>query len=147
MHRVAPLLTSVCAALAGAAAAQEGGGERLRADVAALVSQVAASAGADVAFTGSRSYASFIPGHAWILSLQVDDVPAYGGAFFVLSEVDGRLMGELLEAAGPQGTRVLEGRDLERLLERVALEWRPLRAAFERWYRRPRPPPDPPRNR
>ncbi len=123
---------------AGAAIAQERprpvGPRRVQADVCALASQVALSAGRDLAYVGSSSSVNFIRSHAWILSLWVADAPDFGGEYFVLSELDGRRTGELLAAPGPEGTRRLEGDALRTFLERVELDPRPIEEAFERFY-------------
>jgi hypothetical protein len=108
--------------------------ERIRLEVATLTSQVVACSGAEVAFVSTESSLNVLRGHGWILSLWVADAPAYGGEYFVLSELDGRLTGELLAAPGPEGTRRLEGDALTGYLARVALDAAPVRAAFARYY-------------
>ncbi len=138
MRRTALLVASVAVAagLSASARAAPPGRARIAGEVAALVSSIDASAGADVAFVATASSLNFIRGHAWILSLTVRDAPAYGGEFFVLSEVDGRLVGELLRASGPGGTLALTGEELTSFLSRVELDHASVRAAFERYYRR-----------
>lgn len=115
-------------------AARPVGPRRVQADVCAMASQVALSAGRDLAYVGSDSSVNFIRSHAWILTVWVADAPAYGGEYFVLSELDGRRTGELLAAPGPEGTRTLEGDALRAFLERVELDPRPIEEAFERFY-------------
>ncbi len=134
------LLALLLLAVAGVAPAlaqervRPAGAPRVRADVCAMASQVAATRGREAAYVGSDSSVNFIRGHAWILSLWVKDAPAYGGEYFVLSELDGRRTGELLAAPGPDGTRKLEGDALRLYLERVELDPRPIEEAFERFY-------------
>ncbi|MBX3468389.1 MAG: hypothetical protein KF878_16070 [Planctomycetes bacterium] len=108
---------------------------RIRGEVAALASDVEAAGGVGVAFVSTSSSLNFVPGRAWILTLWVEDAPAYGGAYFILSEVDGRRTGELLRAPGPDGTLELTGDDLARFLRRVDLDPAPIEAAFERYHR------------
>lgn len=131
------LLIVVLAALAGPALARPRGAAvaRIEGEIAALVSAVEASGGADVAFVSTWSSVNFIRGHAWILTLAVEDAPAYEATYFVLSEIDGRLTGEVLRAPGPEGTSELTGEALASFLARVELDAAPLRAAFERHYR------------
>jgi len=112
---------------------------RIRAEIAALTSSVDGDGGAGVAFVSTGSSVNFIAGHAWILTLWIEDAPAYGGHYFILSEIDGRLTGELLQAPGPEGMRTLTGTELARYLERVELDAAPIRAVFERYYRAPPP--------
>lgn len=135
------LLLAAAVALALAVAAPAGAQERtpaarIRGEVAALASAVATAAGGEVAFVSTASSLNFIRGHAWILTLAVEDAPAYGGTYFILSDVNGRLTGELLHAPGPDGTRVLTDDALARYLERVELDAAPIRTLFERYYRR-----------
>ncbi|MCO5169502.1 MAG: hypothetical protein M9894_24440 [Planctomycetes bacterium] len=113
---------------------------RIRGEVAALASDVDAAwaaARGGTAFVSTASSVNFIPEHAWILTLWVADAPVYGGVYFVLSEIDGRLVGELLRAPGPDGTLELTGDDLAGFLRRVELDPAPIRAVFDRHYRRP----------
>lgn len=111
---------------------------RIELEIAALASSTAAAGGADVAFVASESSVNFIRGHAWILTVWTGDAPAYGGVYFVLSEIDGRLTGELLHAPGPEGMRTLVGEELTGYLARVELDASPIRAVYERYYRGPR---------
>lgn len=135
-HLLASLALLLVLLLAGPAVAQgRTARERIGEEIAALVSSVEASGGAEVAFVSTTSSLNFIRGHAWILTLSVHDAPAYGGTYFVLSEIDGRLVGELLFAPGPEGTRALTGEELGRFLERVELDPCAVREAFERHYR------------
>src|SRR6185369_15824988 len=99
---------------------------------AALASAAEASRGASVAFEATSSSLNVIRGHAWILTVWVEDAPAYAGQYFTLSEIDGRLTGELLHAPGPDGTTVLTGEALSRFLARTELDASPIRAVFER---------------
>lgn len=133
-------LTLVLLAARPSAAERPSGAARIRAEIAAMSSSIAACGGAEVAFVATASSVNFIRGHAWILSLSVVDAPAYGGRYFVLSELDGRLTGELLQGHGPDGTRALSGEDLSRFLARVDLDDGPIRAAFARYYREAGPP-------
>ncbi len=107
----------------------------LQASLAAIVSQIAARDAAQTAFVATDTYVSFIPEHAWIISVAVKDKPAYQGQYFVLSEIDGRLLGELLYAPGRTGVKLLKGEALTRYLERVRLDFTPIRAAFLRHFR------------
>lgn len=126
------LLLVLAGVLAGRPARAETAARRIEGEVAALVSAVDACQGAEVAYVGTASSLNFIRGHAWILTLWVEDAPTYGGRYFVLSEIDGQLVGEVLQAAGPEGTRVLQGEELTRYLERVRLDPSPVRSVFER---------------
>lgn len=125
--------------------------ERVAADVAAIVSRIDRQRGAEVAYSGARSALNFIRGHALICTISCEDLPGWGGAFFIYSEVDGRATGELMIEAGPNGTRVLRDEALAEYLERVEFDPAPLRGVYERWYRpraaqpapQPQPPPDP----
>ena len=110
--------------------------ERIRADLAGICSQVEASGGAATAYVGTHSSVNFIRGHAWVLSLWVADAPAYRAQYFLLSEVDGRLVGEVLRGAGAENVARLEGPLLARFLLAVRLDCAPLRAIYERFYRR-----------
>jgi hypothetical protein len=127
---------AIAAGLSGSAWAAPPGPARIAGEVAALVSSIDAAGGAEVAFVATASSLNFIRGRAWILSLTVRDAPAYGGEFFVLSEIDGRLVGELLRTSGPGGTLALTGEELTSYLSRVELDHASIRAAFERYYRR-----------
>ncbi|MCW8139826.1 MAG: hypothetical protein KIT58_13085, partial [Planctomycetota bacterium] len=136
--RVALLTLALAAAVLPAAIADEPPptpADRIRGEVAALASDVEAAGGVGVAFVTTSSSLNFVPGRAWILTLWVEDAPAYGGAYFILSEVDGRRTGELLRAPGPDGTLELTGDDLARFLRRVDLDPAPIEAAFERYHR------------
>lgn len=117
--------------------------ERVAADVAAIVSRIDRQRGAEVSYSGRRSAVNFIRGHALICTISCDDLPGWGGAFFIYSEVDGRVTGELMVEAGPDGTRVLRDEALAEYLERVGFDPAPVRGAYERWYRPP-PAPSPP---
>lgn len=136
---VCVLLLLCAAVLAGRPAdAQElTAADRIQAEIAALASFTEAAGGAEVAFVVSESSVNFIRGHAWILTLWIGDAPSYGGEFFILSEIGGRLTGELLVGPGPDGMRTLVGEELTSFLAGVELDAAPIRAVFERYYRRP----------
>jgi hypothetical protein len=111
---------------------------RIRTEIAALASSTDAAGGAEVAFVSSESSVNFIRGHAWILTLWIGDAPAYGGEYFILSEIGGRLTGELLLGPGEDKMRSFVGEELTRYLARVELDAAPIRDVFERYYRGPR---------
>lgn len=113
--------------------------ERVRADLAAIVSRIELERGASVAYTGSLTAVNIIRGRALICTVACEELPSYQGLFFTWSEVDGRAVGELMTGAGVEGVRVLKGAALEEYLERIRLDPSPLRAAFQRFY----PPPAP----
>lgn len=133
-------LAAVSQAAPGPAPAGVAAGERVRADLAAVVSAIDLERGASLAYVGSLTAVNFIRGHAFICTVACDELPGWGGAFFIYSEVDGQATGELMAAPGPEGVEVLQGDALARYLERVRLDPAPLRATYLRWYA-PRPPP------
>jgi hypothetical protein len=137
-HRLALVVLAAALLVASrpASAQDASPATRVRGEIAALVSAVDAGQGAGLAFVSTASSLNFIRGHAWILTLAVHDAPAYGGEYFILSEIDGRLTGELLQRAGPDGTRVVTGEALARFLEQVELDAAPIRAAYARHYGR-----------
>lgn len=108
--------------------------ERVRADLAAIVSRIEVDRGAGVSYTGSLTAVNIIRGRALICTVACEDLPSYQGQFFTWSEVDGRAVGELMTGAGVEGVRVLKGAALEEYLERIQLDPGPLRAAFRRFY-------------
>lgn len=126
------LLAVVGLALAPRSASADTPARRIEGEVAALASAVDACQGAEVAYVSTASSLNFVRGHAWILTLWVEDAPAYEASYFVLSEIDGRLVGEVMHSAGPDGTYALTGEALARYLERVGLDFTPIRAVFER---------------
>ncbi len=106
--------------------------QRIRGEVAALVSAVARDGGAQLAYARGTSSLNVIRGRAWFLTVAVRDAPAYGGEYFVLSWIDGRRIGELLH--GPGQTRAYEGEELATFLAAVELDDGPVQGAFERWF-------------
>jgi hypothetical protein len=135
-HRLALVVVIAALLVVAAPAWAESASPRIALEVATLASAVDADAGASVSFVSTDSSLHIIRDHAWILTLWVEDAPAYGGLYFTLSEIDGRRTGELISGPGVQGTRAMTGDALAEYLARVGLDDAPIRAAFERHHRR-----------
>lgn len=106
---------------------------RINDTIAALVSSVEADGGASVAYVSTCSSLNFIRQHAWILTLATDKAE-FGGEFFILSEIDGQLVGEILAKPGPDGTIVLTGNLLSGYLAEVKLDFSPIRTLYQKFY-------------
>jgi hypothetical protein len=112
------------------------GTSRIQSEIAAITSRIEISGGSSTAFVGSNVYVGFIPEHAWIMSLRVDDAPEYGGEFFLLSEIDGQLIGELIVGAGKEGVRRITGPRLKKFLGRTQLDYSAIQRLYRRYYER-----------
>lgn len=112
--------------------------ERVEADLAAIVSMIEVDRGGAVAYTGSLTAVNFIRGHALIYTVACEELPTYRAKYFIYTELEGKpAVGELLEGAGEENVRRLEGKALEDYLRRVRLDPAPLRAVFRRHYAPP----------